>query len=104
MTDPVTASEFVEQGTVQTARCTEVGVFHYRGLTQPGLTEPSAETLVVARGRLAVDQQAEPVLARELGSGRIRLHLKERIGHGGHAEAAQALGQRVDEHRLSFQW
>jgi hypothetical protein len=29
---------------------------------------------------------------------------EERIGHGGHAEAAQALGQGVGQHRLSFQW
>jgi hypothetical protein len=44
------------------------------------------------------------VASREVGGGGIVLHLEERIGHGGHAEAAQALGQRVDQHRLSFQW
>ena len=104
MTDPVAASEFVEQGTVQTARCAEVGVLDHGVLTQSGLAQPSAEALVVARGHFAVEQQAEPVLAREVGGGGIALHLEERIGHGGHAEAAQALGQRVGQHRLSFQW
>jgi hypothetical protein len=68
------------------------------------VAEPSAEAFVVARGCLAVEQQAEPVLAREVGGSGMVLHLEERIGHGGHAEAAQALGQRVDQHRLSFQW
>jgi hypothetical protein len=32
------------------------------------------------------------------------VHVEERVGHGGEAEAAQALGQGVDEHRASFQW
>ena len=71
-----------EQRTVQTARCTEVGVLYHGALTQPGVTEPSGETLVVARGGLAVEQQAEPVLAREVGGGGVALHLEERIGHG----------------------
>ena len=104
LTDPVTASEFVEQGAVQTAWCAEVGILDHRGLTQSRLAEPSRKALVVARGHFAVEQQAEPVFARELGGGRRDLHLKERIGHGGHAEAAQALGQRVDQHRFPFQW
>jgi hypothetical protein len=74
---------------------------------------------LLSRSRLAVEQQAEPVLAREVGGSGMALHLEERIGHGGHAEhapaeacpgvgrgrgAAQALGQRVDQHCLSFQW
>jgi hypothetical protein len=103
MTDPVTAREFVEQRTVQTARYAKVSVLDDRILTQPGVAEPSAEALVVARGCLAIDQEAEPILAREVVGGRIALHVEERIGHGGHAEAAQAFGQRVDQHCLSFQ-
>ena len=104
VTDPVTAGEFVEQGAVQAARRAEVGVLDHRVLAQPGLAQPPAEPLVVARGHFAVEQQAEPILAREVGGGRTVLHLEERIGHGGHAEGAQALGQRVGQHRLSFQW
>src|SRR6185295_3990365 len=53
VTDPVAACEFVEQRTVQTARCTEVGVLDHGALTQPSVAEPSVETLVVARSRLA---------------------------------------------------
>ena len=104
MADPVTAREFVEQRTIQTARCAEVGVLDHGVLPQSGVAEPSAQTLVVARGHLAVEQQAEPVLAREVGGGRVVLHLQERVGHGGHAEVAQALGQGMGQHRLSFQW
>ena len=104
VTDPVAASEFLEQRPIQTARCTEVGVLDHGVLAQSSLAQPSAETLVVARGHFAVEQQAEPVLAREVGGAGIALHLEKRIGHGGHAEAAQALGHRVGEHRLSFQW
>jgi hypothetical protein len=104
VTDPVAACEFVEQRTVQATRRMEVGVLDHGALTQSGVAEPSGETLVVARGYLVVEQQAEPVLAREVGGGGIALHLEECIGHGGHAEAAQAFGQRVDQHRFSFQW
>jgi hypothetical protein len=52
VTDPVTACEFVEQRTVQTAWCTEVGVLDHGVLTQSGVAEPSAQTLVVACGHL----------------------------------------------------
>ncbi|HEY7971457.1 MAG TPA: hypothetical protein VID96_00910, partial [Xanthobacteraceae bacterium] len=55
---------------------------NYGALAQSGVAEPSAEAFVVARGCLAVEQQAEPVLAREVGSSRIVLHLEKRIGHG----------------------
>jgi len=59
---------------------------------------------LLSRGDLALEQEAEPVLARQLGGGRVELHLQERVRHGGHAEGAQALGQGMDQHRLSFQW
>ena len=63
-----------------------------------------AEALVVACGDLALEQQAEPVFAWQVGGGRVGLHLQERVGHRGQAEGAQALGQGMDQHRLSFQW
>ena len=94
----------MEQGAIQAAWRAEIGVLDHRALAQARLAQPSAETLVVARGHLAVEQQAEPVLARQVGGGRVELHLQERVGHGGQAEGAQALGQGMDQHRLSFQW
>jgi hypothetical protein len=105
MTDPVTACEFVEQGTIQAARCPEVGVLNDGVLAQSGMAQSPVETFGVASGHLTVEQQAEPILAGEIGGGRGGLHFEERIGHGGHAEAAQALGQGMHQHRrLSFQW
>ena len=41
------------EGTIQTARCSEVGVFDDRILTQSGVAEPPAEPLIVARGHFA---------------------------------------------------
>ena len=32
------------------------------------------------------------------------LHLEEGIGHRGKSQTAHTLGQRMDQHRVSFQW
>jgi DNA replication protein DnaC len=45
-----------------------------------------------------------PRMLAALERTRLLIIDEECIGHGGHAEAAQALGQRVGQHRLSFQW
>src|SRR5271165_6346878 len=103
LADPVTACKLVEQSAVEAAWRAEVGVLDHRVLAQACLAQPAAQPLVLSAGDLAVEQQAEPVLARDVGSGRGALHLEERIGHGGHAKGAQALGQGMDQHRLSFQ-
>jgi hypothetical protein len=42
-------------------------------------------------------------VASRSSSGGVALHLEEIVGHGGHADAAQAVGQGVGQHRLSFQ-
>ena len=61
-----------------------------------GLAQPPGKALAVARGHFPVEQQTEPVLACEIGRGRLALHFQQRIGHGGHSDGAQPLGQRVD--------
>lgn len=86
-----------------TMRRAEVSIFNDGILVQPRLAESSAETLVVARGDLALEQQTEPVFARQVDSRRVELHLQECVRHGGQAEVAQALGQGMNQHRLSFQ-
>src|SRR5208337_966623 len=96
LADPVTACKLVEQSTVEAAWCAEVGVLDHRVLAQACLAQPAAQPFVLSAGDLAVEQQAEPVLAREVGSGRVAQHLEERVGHGGHAKAAQALGKGMD--------
>src|SRR5205085_2878773 len=40
-----------------------VGVLDDGVLPQPGLAQPALQALVLARGRLSIDQQTEPVLA-----------------------------------------
>jgi hypothetical protein len=62
--DPVAAGERVEQSAIEAAWRTEIGVLHHGALARTRLAEPSAETLVVARGDLAFEQQTEPVVAR----------------------------------------
>jgi hypothetical protein len=54
----------LEQASVETARRAQIGVLDHRVLSQPGKAQSSSQPLVVARRDLAVDQQAEPVLAR----------------------------------------
>jgi hypothetical protein len=79
-------------------------ILDHRVLPQSGQAQPSAEPLVVARGHLAVDQQTEPVLTRQIVGRRLVAHVDERVGHRGQAKAAQALHHGMDQHRLSFQW
>jgi hypothetical protein len=82
----------------------QVGVLDHRGLSQPGVAQSSAEPLVLAGGCFAVDQQAEPVLARQIVGRRLVAHVEERVGHCGQTEVAQALRHGVDQHRFSFRW
>ena len=102
--DPVAAGEFVEQRTVEAARRPEVGILDHRILAQPGLAQPRPRRLlsraVTSRSSSRPSQSSR---VRSAAAG-VVLHFEERIGHGGQAEAAQPLGQGVDQHRLSFQW
>src|SRR5271170_4117063 len=93
--DPLAVRELEEQRTVEAARRPEVGILDDCGLTQPRLCQSAPQASVLPAGRLAVEQQAEPVLAREVGCCRRGLHVDERVGHGGQSEAAQAFGQRM---------
>src|SRR5215469_15479643 len=101
MTYPVACCEFEIQGSVQAARRAKIGIFDYGILAQSSLSQPSAQTLAVPCGHFTVEQQAEPLFSGEFGGGRTALHLKERVGHGSHANATQSLSERMDQH-LSF--
>ena len=61
------------------------------------------EAFVLAVCCLAIQQQAEPILTGEVIGHGGALHLEEGVGHRGEANAAHALGERVDQHRCSFQ-
>ena len=58
---PFAGGEFLEQSAVEAARRMQVDVFDDGGLAQLRLTQPAGKALVLAAGRLAVDQEAEPV-------------------------------------------
>jgi len=59
---PLAGGELVEQGAVEAAGRVQVDVLHDGGLAQLGRAQPACEALVLAAGRFAVDQQAEPIL------------------------------------------
>jgi hypothetical protein len=72
--DQVAVRDFPEQRPTQTARCPEVGVLDRGALPLPGHARPAGEALATACGELAVEQQAEPVLAQEADGVRVILH------------------------------
>src|SRR6476646_3936602 len=91
--DPSAGRELLEQGAIEPTRRAAVGILDDGVLPQPRVAQPAAQSLVFTAGGFAVEQQAEPVLAGQIVSRRIALHIDERVGHGSQADAAQALGQ-----------
>jgi hypothetical protein len=101
--DPLAAGERQKQRAVEAARRPEVGILdNGRCLTQPGFAQTAGETPVLAACGFAVDEEAEPVLARQLSSIRHVLQFNKGIRHGGKAKRAKALDGRMDQHRISF--
>src|SRR5438477_10686561 len=85
LADPFTAREPEEESTVEAAVGPEIDVLDDGRLAQPGLTQAAGEALVLAAGRLAIDEQPEPILATEFaGIGGI-VQLEKGIGHSGEA-------------------
>ena len=103
--DPLAGRKLEKEGTVEAAVGAEIDVLDDGRLAQPGLTQAAGEPLVLAAGRLAIDEQPEPILATEFaGIGGV-VQLKKGVGHGGEAERAQALDGGMDQHRISSgQW
>src|SRR5438045_9461371 len=99
LADPLTARELEEESPVETAVGAEVDVLDDGRLAQPGLAQTAGEPLVLAAGRLAVDEQPEPILAAEFAGIGSVLQLDEGIGHGGEAERAQARDRGMDQPR-----
>jgi hypothetical protein len=101
--DPLAGGEPLEEGAVEAARRVKIDVFDDGGLSQLCRAQSAGEALVLAAGRFAIDQEAEPILAGQFGGlGRV-LHLDKGVGHGREAERAQALDRGMDQHLLSFQ-
>ena len=65
--DPVAGGELLEQRAVEAARRLQIDVLDDGVLAQAGEPQAGHEPLVVALGRLAVDQQGEALLEAERG-------------------------------------
>src|SRR5437868_9170445 len=63
--DPLAGRKLEKEGTVEAAVGAEIDVLDDGRLAQPGLTQAAGEPLVLAAGRLAIDEQPEPILATE---------------------------------------
>ena len=102
--DPVTGEQAPKHGAVQAAGVTVVDVLGHRGLLEPGAAQPAAGLALVARGDLAVDQEAEAFLEGQgLGLRQVGL-LGERLGHAEEAQLDQPVMGRMIEHGRSSQW
>src|SRR5262245_23328799 len=100
--DPLAAGQLEEESTVEAAVGAEVDVLDNCRLAQPGLTQPAGKTLVLAAGRLAIDEQPKPIFATEFaGIGSI-LQFDKGISHGSEAERAQAFDGGVEQHCISL--
>ena len=65
LADPFAGGELPEQGAVEAAMGAKIDVLDDGGLAQPRFAQAAGEALVLAAGRLAIDEEPEPVLATE---------------------------------------
>ena len=98
--DPLAAGQLEEESTVEAAVGAEVDVLDNCRLAQPGLTQPAGKTLVLAAGRLAIDEQPKPIFATEFAGIGSVLQFDKGISHGSEAERAQPLDGGVNQHRI----
>src|SRR5215472_16804531 len=105
LADPFAAGKLEEESTVEPAVGAEVDVLDYRRLAQPGLAQAASKSLVLAAGRLAIDEQPKPIFVTEFAGIGSVLQFDKGISHGSEAERPQALDSGVDQHRISSgQW
>src|SRR4029078_418063 len=83
---------------VQTARRTEVDVFHTRGALQSPLSEPPFQYPVLSPVPLAIHQEGKAFLEAELRGLWFFLLLGKSIGHAAHAHGIQFLDRLLVEH------
>jgi hypothetical protein len=65
LTDPLAGRQLEEEATVEAAVGAEVNVLDNRRLAQSGLAQAAGKPLVLAAGRLTVDEEPEPIFATE---------------------------------------
>jgi hypothetical protein len=78
LADPFTARELEEESTVEAAMSAEIDVLDDGRLAQPGLAQAAGEPLVLAAGRLPIDEQPEPILATEFAGMAVRPSARRR--------------------------
>ena len=98
--DPVAGDELLEQRPVEAARRFVVDILDDGGLAQAGEPQAAIEPLVLALGRLAVDQQGEPLLEGERGDIGLSSLFVERLGHAGEPERDEAVVGGMGQHRF----
>lgn len=88
LADPVAACEFEEQGAIETAFGTEVGIFDLRVMAQPGRAGTGLEALLAPHRCFVLEQDGEPLAMIEGASFRLRVEILEAFGHTVQAEIA----------------
>ena len=103
--DPAPGGELLEQSPVQFAWRAKVDIFDGRpDVAQLCRPHAGLEPPRIAAGDLAVDQQPEPFVVAQIGSGVLRLQVVESLGHTVEFQLAQLFQGWVGQHCLSFQW
>ena len=88
--DPAARRELLEQRLVEPARRAVVDVLDGRlAVTQLRAAQPALEALGVAVGRLAVEQQRQPLGVIQVLGSVLRLQLSEGVGHAVELERSE---------------
>ena len=103
--DPLAGDELLEQRLVEPARRLHVDILDDGVLPQACEAQPGDQPFVLALGRLAVDEQSEPLLEGQRCDVGLSLLFVERLRHAGEPERDEAAVGGMCQHRLSFlQW
>ena len=99
--DPLAGDELLEQRLVEAARRLHVDILDDGVLPQLGEAQAVHQPLVLALGRLAIDQQREALLEGECCDVGLPLLFVERLRHAGQPERDEAVQGWMCQHRLS---
>ena len=104
--DPAARRELLEQRLVEPARRAVVDVLDGRlAVTQLRAAQPALEALGVAVGRLAVEQQRQPLGVIQVLGSVLRLQLSEGVGHAVELERSELVDGGMRQHCVcSPQW
>ena len=97
--DPVAGGQLVEQRAVEAARRPQIDVLDDGLLPQGGEPQAGDQPLVLALGRLAVEQQRQPLLEGQRRDVGLSALIIERLGHAGQPEGEQAFLGWMSKHR-----